>query len=63
MSEPAPHHAGLINGLSRMMGNYHVRFLGEGASVMALPYPTSQLPSSIAQLVMYFFSTATGVKN
>jgi hypothetical protein len=26
--------------LSRMKGNFHVRFLGEGVSAMALPYPT-----------------------
>ena len=25
-----PVHAGLCNGLSRMKGNFHVRFLGEG---------------------------------
>ena len=26
--------------LSRMMGNYHVRFLGEGRTVMLFSYPT-----------------------
>jgi hypothetical protein len=26
--------------LSRMMGNHQVRFLGEGAAEMPLPYPT-----------------------
>jgi hypothetical protein len=26
--------------LSRMKGNFHVRFLGEGASAMTLSYPT-----------------------
>ena len=31
---------GLCNGLSRMKGNFHVRFLGEGAAAMPLPYPT-----------------------
>ena len=35
-----PAHAGLSNGLSRMMGNHPVRFLGEGAAAMAPPYPT-----------------------
>ena len=35
-----PAHAGLCNGLSRMMGNHHVRFLGEGAAAMPPPYPT-----------------------
>ena len=33
--------AGLTHGLSRMMGNHPVRFLGEGAAAMPLPYPTS----------------------
>ena len=33
-------HAGLWNGLSRMKGNFHVRFLGEGAAATLLPYPT-----------------------
>jgi len=32
---------GLRNGLSRMKGNFHVRFLGEGAAAMPLPYPTN----------------------
>ncbi len=27
-------------GLSRMRGNSHVRFLGEGQPVMVVPYPT-----------------------
>ncbi len=31
----------LCNGLSRMKGNFHVRFLGEGAAAMPLPYPTN----------------------
>jgi hypothetical protein len=35
-------YAGLTYGLSRMMGNYHVRFLGEGAAEMPLPYPTEE---------------------
>ena len=35
-------HAGLCNGLSRMKGNFHVRFLGEGAAATLLPYPTRQ---------------------
>ena len=33
-------HAELTHGLSRMMGNHQVRFLGEGAAEMPLPYPT-----------------------
>ena len=33
-------HARLCNGLSRMKGNFHVRFLGEGVAAMPLPYPT-----------------------
>ena len=32
--------AGLCSGLSRMKGNFHVRFLGEGAAAMPLSYPT-----------------------
>ena len=31
---------GCKDGLSRMKGNFHVRFLGEGASAMTLSYPT-----------------------
>src|SRR6266545_4069941 len=38
-----PVHAGLCNGLSRMKGNFHVRFLGEGAAATLLPYPTFAL--------------------
>jgi len=33
-------HAGLCNGLSRMKGNFHVRFLGEGAAATSLSHPT-----------------------
>jgi hypothetical protein len=33
-------HAELTHGLSRMMGNHQVRFLGEGAAAMPFPYPT-----------------------
>lgn len=33
-------HAELCNGLSRMKGNFQVRFLGEGAAAMPLSYPT-----------------------
>ena len=32
---------GLCRGLSRMKGNFHVRFLAEVVAVMPLPYPTS----------------------
>ncbi len=32
--------SGLTHGLSRMMGNHQVRFLGEGAAAMPSPYPT-----------------------
>jgi hypothetical protein len=36
---------GLNHGLSRMKGNFHVRFLGEGEAVTLRPYPTiSPLP-------------------
>jgi hypothetical protein len=35
-----PAYAGLCIGLSRMRGNHHVRFLGEGAAAMPPPYPT-----------------------
>jgi hypothetical protein len=35
-------HAGLTHGLSRMTGNCHVRFLGEGVAVMPPPYPTAE---------------------
>jgi len=34
-------HAGLCFGLSRMRGNSHVRFLGEGVAATSLSYPTS----------------------
>src|ERR1700681_2648333 len=33
---------GALNGLSRMSGNHHVRFLGEDAAVTPCPYPTPQ---------------------
>ena len=33
-------HAGLCIGLSRMKGNFHVRFLGEGVAATSPPYPT-----------------------
>ena len=36
-------HTGLTHGLSRMTGNCHVRFLGEGAAAMPLPYPTAEV--------------------
>jgi hypothetical protein len=32
---------GLTHGPSRMKGNLHVRFLGEGVAAMSLPYPTT----------------------
>ena len=35
-------HAELCNGLSRMKGNFQVRFLGEGAAAMPLSYPTKR---------------------
>jgi len=35
--------AGLTRGLSRMMGNHQVRFLGEGTAAMPFPYPTPSL--------------------
>jgi hypothetical protein len=35
--------AGLRNGLSRMSGNHHVRFLGEDAVERPHPYPTIRL--------------------
>jgi hypothetical protein len=37
---PPTNHKGVLKGLSRMRGNSHVRFLGEGVSVMGPPYPT-----------------------
>ena len=40
--KPAPAR-GLCRGLSRMKGNFHVRFLGEEATVTSLPYPTQYL--------------------
>ena len=41
-----PVHAGLRNGLSRMKGNFHVRFLGEEAAAMPSPYPTKRFAGS-----------------
>jgi len=38
--KPAPPLVGLYNGPSRMRGNSHVRFLGEGAAATPLSYPT-----------------------
>ena len=33
---------GVLKGLSRVRGNSHARFLGEGVSVMGSPYPTTR---------------------
>jgi hypothetical protein len=33
-------HTGLWNGSSRMKGNFHVRFQGEGVAATSPPYPT-----------------------
>ena len=33
-------HGGALNGLSRMRGNHHVRFLGEVVAATPPPYPT-----------------------
>jgi excisionase family DNA binding protein len=41
---------GLTHGLSRMTGNCHVRFLGEGAAAMSLPYPTEWMGSGERRL-------------
>ena len=41
VSLPPTNHKGVLKGLSRMRGNSHVRFLGEGVSVMESPYPTA----------------------
>jgi len=40
-------HAGLWNGLSRMKGNFHVRFLGEGAAATPFPYPTKRAANPV----------------
>ena len=40
-------HTGLCNGLSRMKGNFHVRFLGEGVVATPLPYPTQENQSEV----------------
>lgn len=37
--------AGLRNGLSRLSGNHHVRFLGEDAVERPHPYPTNDRSS------------------
>ena len=42
--KPAPPLVGLYNGPSRMRGNSHVRFLGEGAAATPLSYPTELHP-------------------
>jgi hypothetical protein len=33
---------GPLNGLSRVKGNFHARFLGEGMAARSFPYPTYQ---------------------
>ena len=45
-------HTGLTHGLSRMTGNCHVRFLGEGAAAMPFPYPP---PSRKIMTLNHFF--------
>ena len=37
-----PAYVGLCTGLSRMRGNHHVRFLGEGVAATSPPYPTAR---------------------
>ena len=37
---PAPDPSGAFEGLSRMKGNFHVRFLGGGVRVIEPRYPT-----------------------
>jgi hypothetical protein len=37
---------GLNHGLSRMKGNFHVRFLGEGEAVTLRPYPIAKRMSA-----------------
>ena len=44
-------HAELTHGLSRMMGNHQVRFLGEGAAEMPLPYPTPRWAEMVAEQI------------
>jgi len=61
-------HAGLCNGLSRMKGNFHVRFLGEGAAATPLPYPTKRVANPVftskdpvnSGLFAQFYSGFTG---
>ena len=40
-------HAGLGNGLSRVRGNSHARFLGEGVAATPPPYPTKLFARAI----------------
>jgi hypothetical protein len=43
--------AGFRNGLSRMSGNHHVRFLGEDAVERPHPYPTDHNHTKISNVV------------
>ena len=45
-------HAELCGGLSRMRGNSHVRFSGEGVAATPLPYPTCDMKSLEQLFVM-----------
>jgi hypothetical protein len=42
-------HAELCGGLSRMRGNSHVRFSGEGVAATPLPYPTTLLMNNATE--------------
>jgi hypothetical protein len=54
-------HAELCGGLSRMRGNSHVRFSGEGVAATPLPYPTTKFYEFVAaepiMLGLFQFST------
>ena len=53
-------HTGLTYGLSRMTGNCHVRFLGEGAAAMPLPYPTAEILSRLSSFSFLFRGVQRG---
>jgi len=43
-----------LESLSRMMGNYHVRFLGDKGGVIRLRYPTMKEDSSNHNITGHF---------
>ena len=51
---------GLGGGLSRMKGNFQVRFLGEAVAAMPLPYPTNSVNLNKPKMLKGLSQKASG---